>query len=118
LAEGDAVVGRADEVDLVRSAAVEAGPGEIDVAVALAAGAVGFDRRLVVEDAEQVRRRRALRHDGRAVVLEAVTGRAGGVRAIRVPESRDPFVAERLRRARRVTGGLGAEERPPVAVPG
>src|ERR671923_217714 len=102
IAEGDAVVGRADEVDLVRPVAVEARPREVDVAVALAAGAVGLDRRLVMEDAEQVRRRRAVRDDGRAVVLEAILRRVGRVGAVRVPEARDPDVALRLRDARNV----------------
>src|SRR5205085_7947016 len=88
-----------------------------DVAVTPAAGAVGLDRRLVVEDAEQVRRRRAVRDDGRAVVLEAVLRRVGCVRAVWVPEARDELVAERLRRPGGIARGLRAEERPSVAVP-
>src|SRR5437016_13056417 len=91
------MVGRADEVDLVRTTAVEARPREVDVAVARAAGPVGLDRRLVVEYAEQVRRRRAVSNDGAAVVLEAVLGRISRVRAPGAPVARAEHVAERPR---------------------
>src|SRR5205085_6342044 len=104
--------------DLVRPIPVEARPREVDVAVAAAAGAVGLDRRLVVEDAEQVRRRRAVRDDGRAVVLETVLRRVGRVGTAGVAEARDEHVAERLRGSGRITRALGAEERATVRVPG
>ena len=57
--ERDAVIGRAREVDPHAAVPGEARPREVDVPVTRAARPVGFDRRLVVELAEQVRCRRA-----------------------------------------------------------
>ena len=61
------MVGRARELDRDAAVAGEARPREVDVAAAGGARPIGRDGRLVVELAEQVRRRRAARHDGRAL---------------------------------------------------
>ena len=111
------MVGRADEVNRIRPIAIEARPREIDVPVAYASGAVGLDRRLVVEEAKQVRRRRAVRHNRCAIVLETVLRRVGRIRAAGVPEAGDKYVAERLRASRRVVRALRAEEGASVGVP-
>ena len=111
------MVGRAGNVD--RYAALvpgEARVGEVHVAIAPAAGAVGLDRGLVGELAEKVRCRAALGDGDRAdEALAVVHGRAS--LAAGIVESRDPLVAERLLRARRVARAFGGEERPSVVVP-
>src|SRR5262249_61402708 len=95
----------------------ETGVGEADVPGARAARAVGLDRRLVGELAEQVGRGGAFRHDRRPVVLETVAARRAGL-ALRVAEAGNPFVAERLLRPGRVARALGPEECAAVVVPG
>jgi hypothetical protein len=118
--ERPSVVGRADEVDArveaIRATAREARPREVDVAVALAAGAVDLERRLIVEFPQQVRRRRALRDvDGDDELLAVFRRRA--VLAVGVLVRPDPHVAECLGRAFRIARALRAGEQPAVAVP-
>ena len=119
--ERPAVVGRADEkdarVEAVGRVAGEARPGEVDVAVTWAAGAIDLDRRLVVELAEQVRRRGALRDVDRLLELLAVVDRGGGL-ATWVFVRPHPDVAEGLRRAGWIARALRAGEKPAVVVPG
>src|SRR5439155_25675951 len=73
-----AVVGRADEVDArveaARTITREACPREVNVSVAGTAAPVDLDRRLVVELAEQVRRRGAGPNVERPNELLAVVG--------------------------------------------
>ena len=90
----------------------EARPGEVDVAVEPAAGAIGLDRGLVVELAGE-RSRRTRRHRDRADVALAVVGRAPA----RVHIGRDPLVAESLRASAGIAGALRTEERASMTVP-
>ena len=107
--ERPSVVGRADEVDArveaIRATAREARPREVDVAVALAAGAVDLERRLIVEFSQQVRRRRAFRDVDRGLELLAVL-HCRAVLAVGVLVRPDPHVAERLGRAFRIARTL------------
>src|SRR5256886_13292207 len=113
-----AVVGRAHEVDRdLAGVTAEAHPGEVDVAVADAAGAIRLDRRLVVELAEQIGCGGPFGDDLRAEVALAVVARIAQL-AVRVVVARHPHVAERLRRARRVARGFRPHEHAPVVVPG
>src|SRR5207248_10108094 len=84
--EGCAMVGRANQIDAgvetARGVPRESRPGEVDVAVAGAARAIGFDGGLVVEFAQQVRPRRAAGHlNGARILFPSVEGppRAPGV---------------------------------------
>src|SRR5204863_992203 len=114
------MVRRADEVDArveaVRATAREARPREIDVAIALAAGAVDLDRRLIVELPQQVRRRRALRNvDGSLELLAVVRRRTAWTIGVLVRP--DPHVAEGLSRPFWIGRTLRAREQASVVVP-
>ena len=77
--EGGAVVGGPDHVDVRAAVAGEPGPGEVDVAPGgRVARAVGRDRGLVVEHAEEVRRGGAAVDDDRPAELLAVVDRRPG----------------------------------------
>jgi len=111
------VIGRAGEVDVRVLGRGEPRPGEVDVTVTLAPGAVGLDGGLVVEDAEQPRCRRAAGDDGRTEELLSVVRRRQAVGPCCVPEARDEDVAKRLRGAGRIAGALRAHEDAAVHVP-
>src|SRR6185436_18450762 len=94
----------------------EARPGEVDVAVASAAGAVSLDGRLVVELAQQIGRRRSGSHQGRSLVEFAVIQSVAGFTA-GILETRYPGVAKCLFRAGRIVGTLRPKEHAAVTVP-
>src|SRR5205823_2641931 len=100
----------------VRATASEARPREVDVPVALAAGAVDLDRGLIVEFPQQVRRCRSLRDVDRLDEFLAVANR-GPILAARVLVRPNPDIAECLRRAGRIARALRAREQSAVAVP-
>ncbi len=94
----------------------EARPREVHVAAARGVRAVGFDRRLVVELAEQVRRGGPLGdHDRAGEAAAVVDGVAIG--SVGIDVSGDPLVAERLLRAGGVVARFGAHEHAAVGVP-
>ena len=118
--EGCAMVGRANQinagVETARGVPRESRPGEVDVAVAGAARAIGFDGGLVVEFAQQVRRRRAAGHRNGALILLPIV--EGSRRATGVDVTRYPDVAQRLRRSLGVSGALRPHEHAAVLIPG
>src|SRR5207247_8618053 len=111
---------RAHEVDTrvetARATTREPRPREIDVPVAGAAGPIDLDRCLVVELAEQIRRRRAGRDVELPDELLAVLAR-WPVHTLRILIRAHPDVAERLRRPFCVAGTFRAGEQSPMPVP-
>src|SRR5205085_9880745 len=94
----------------------EARVREVHVAVAARPAAVGFDRGLVVEFSEEVRRGAAVGNDLRVPEpLTVVLRRSIG--AARVVESRDPDVTEGLLRPGRIGRAFGPEVRVAMVVP-
>src|SRR5437660_10624497 len=109
------MIRRADEVDARVEAAWpitgEPRPREVHIHVAGATRPVDLDRSLVMELAEQIRRRRTRRHVERADELLTILARRP-VDALRVFVCPDPDVAERFRRPSGIARALRAREQP------
>src|SRR5207237_9344357 len=103
------VISRPDEVDArvkaARPVAREPRPRKVDVAVAVAAGAVDLDCGFIVEFPQQVWRCRSLRDVDRLGEFLAVANR-GPILSVRILVRPNPDIAECLRRASRIARAL------------
>src|SRR5882724_4344350 len=111
------MIRRASEVYGVNTGSVKPRPGEINIAIKCPTGTVGFDGRLIVEDAQEIRSRRTasdyLRSEKALTVVDRVS-----ILAIRIIESSNPLVAEGLFSACRITTTFRAHKNTAMVVPG